>query len=170
MNPDSCPWYVARTKPRQESTANANLLRQGFATYLPNLKVVRRIRRRQELRFEPMFPQYIFFRPGRAEQSIAPVRSTYGISGLVRFGNTPAVLSAGVLEAIATMEHRENQSSIEELSAIVPGSRVVVVEGPLAGMEGLVSVVSAKRVEVLMQLVGADTKVSLALDCLELAA
>ena len=50
MSPDPRPWYVARTKPRQEHTANSNLLRQGFATYLPNLKVIRRIRRRQELR------------------------------------------------------------------------------------------------------------------------
>lgn len=167
MNFDSRPWYVARTKPRQEQTANSNLLRQGFATYLPNLKVVRRIRRRQELRLEPMFPQYIFFRPGREEQSIAPVRSTYGVAGIVRFGNAPATLSADALAAITTMECRQNQSSIEELTAVVPGSKVMVVEGPLAGMEGLVSAVSMKRVEVLMQLLGAETKVSLALGCLE---
>lgn len=169
MSPDPRPWYVARTKPRQEHTANSNLLRQGFATYLPNLKVIRRIRRRQELRLEPMFPQYIFFRPSCDEQSIAPVRSTYGIAGIVRFGITPALLDAGAFEAISTMECRQNQSSIEQLTAIVPGSKVAVVEGPLAGMEGLVSAVSMKRVEVLMQLLGAETKVSLALGCLEVA-
>lgn len=169
MNADSRPWYVARTKPRQEQTANSNLLRQGFETYLPNLKVIRRIRRRQELRLEPMFPQYIFFRPGREEQAIGPVRSTYGVLSIVRFGNTPAMLSAGAFDAISTMECRQNQSSIEELCAIVPGSKVMVVEGPLAGMEGLVSTVSMKRVEVLMQLLGAETKVSLALECLEMA-
>ncbi|OHC62798.1 MAG: hypothetical protein A3H93_03110 [Rhodocyclales bacterium RIFCSPLOWO2_02_FULL_63_24] len=169
MNSDSLSWYVARTKPLQEQTANSNLQRQGFVTYLPNLKVVKRIRRRQELRLEPMFPQYIFFRPGSEQQSIAPVRSTYGVAGIVRFGNTPAVLRAEVLEAITTMECRQNQSSIEELTAIVPGSKVVVVEGPLAGMEGLVSTVSMKRVEVLMQLLGAETKVRLALGCLEVA-
>lgn len=167
MNFDSRSWYVARTKPRQEQVANSNLLRQGFATYLPHLKVVRRIRRRQELRLEPMFPQYIFFRPGCDEQSIAPVRSTYGVAGIVRFGNAPAVLRGEALEAIATMECRQNQSSIEELSAIAPGSKVMVVEGPLAGMEGLVSTVSMKRVEVLMQLLGAETKVRLALGSLE---
>lgn len=169
MNSDSLPWYVARTKPQQEQTANSNLLCQGFVTYLPNLKVVKRIRRRQELRLEPMFPQYIFFRPGREQQSIAPVRSTYGVAGILRFGNTPAVLRAEALEAITAMECRQNQSSIEELTAIVPGSKVVVVDGPLAGMEGLVSTVSMKRVEVLMQLLGAETKVRLALECLEVA-
>jgi transcriptional antiterminator RfaH len=70
---------------------------------------------------------------------------------------------------MSALEARQNDSSIEELSAIQPGSRVVVVDGPLAGMEGLVSAVSAKRVEVLMHLLGSDTKVNLALASLETA-
>jgi transcriptional antiterminator RfaH len=56
------------------------------------------------------------------------------------------------------------------LSAIIPGSRVMVMEGPLAGLEGLVSAVSAKRVEVLMHLLGTETRVRLASSSLELAA
>ncbi|MBI5899484.1 MAG: transcriptional activator RfaH [Rhodocyclales bacterium] len=163
-------WYVVRTKPRQESVAEANLLRQGYAAYLPRLKVLRRIRRQQVFRLEPMFPQYLFFRPGREAQSIAPVRSTLGVLGVVRFGTEPAVLDAEKLDAIHELESRQNLYSIEELSAIVPGSRVTVVEGPLAGLEGLVSSVSAKRVEVLMQLLGNDTRVRLVPSALELAA
>jgi transcriptional antiterminator RfaH len=168
MNRDS--WYVARTKPRQESVAETNLLRQGYACYQPRLKVLRRIRRQQMLRMEPMFPQYLFFRPGCDGQSIAPVRSTLGVLTIVRFGIEPALLDAQKLEAIVALEARQNQASIEELSAIVPGSRVLVVEGPLAGLEGLVSAVSGKRVEVLMQLLGNDTRVRLAPSSLELAA
>jgi transcriptional antiterminator RfaH len=163
-------WYVVRTKPRQETVAEANLLRQGYAAYLPRLKVLRRIRRQQVSRLEPMFPQYLFFRPGREGQSIAPVRSTLGVLGVVRFGIEPAELDAKKLDAILALESRQNQASIEELSAIVPGSRVAIVEGPLAGLEGLVSSVSAKRVEVLMQLLGNDTRVRFAPSALELAA
>ena len=163
-------WYVVRTKPRQEAVAEANLLRQGYAAYLPRLKVLRRIRRQQVSRLEPMFPQYLFFRPGREGQSIAPVRSTLGVLGVVRFGIEPAELDAKKLDAILALELRQNQASIEELSAIVPGSRVAIVEGPLAGLEGLVSSVSAKRVEVLMQLLGNDTRVRFAPSALELAA
>lgn len=163
-------WYVVRTKPRQETLAEANLLRQGYAAYLPRLKVLRRIRRQQVSRLEPMFPQYLFFRPGREGQSIAPVRSTLGVLGVVRFGIEPAELDAKKLDAILALESRQNQASIEELSAIVPGTRVAIVEGPLAGLEGLVSSVSAKRVEVLMQLLGNDTRVRFAPSALELAA
>lgn len=163
-------WYVVRTKPRQETLAEANLLRQGYAAYLPRLKVLRRIRRQQVSRLEPMFPQYLFFRPGREGQSIAPVRSTLGVLGVVRFGIEPAELDAKKLDAILALESRQNQASIEELSAIVPGTRVAIVEGPLAGLEGLVSSVSVKRVEVLMQLLGNDTRVRFAPSALELAA
>lgn len=167
MNAQS--WYVARTKPRQEAVANDNLKRQGFATYLPKLKVLKRIRRQQVLRMEPMFPQYLFFRPAHEQHSIAPVRSTIGVLNVVRFGHQPALLSAEKLDAISGIEARQNESSIEDLSAILPGTRVVVVDGPLAGMEGLVSAVSAKRVEVLMHLLGNDTKVNLALASLDTA-
>lgn len=167
MNTES--WYVARTKPRQEAVANDNLKRQGFATYLPKMKVLKRIRRQQVLRMEPMFPQYLFFRPAHEQHSIAPVRSTIGVLNVVRFGHQPALLSAEKLDAISGIEARQNESSIEDLSAILPGTRVVVVDGPLAGMEGLVSAVSAKRVEVLMHLLGSDTRVNLALASLDTA-
>lgn len=163
-------WYVVRSKPRQEGVALANLQRQGYQCYLPRLKVLRRIRRRQVVRLEPMFPQYLFLRPGLETQSIAPVRSTLGVLVLVRFGHEPALLEEEKLDAILALESRQNQASLEELSAIVPGSRVMVMEGPLAGMEGLVSAVSAKRVEVLMHLLGADARVRLAPSSLELAA
>lgn len=163
-------WYVARTKPRQEAVAEANLVRQGFAVYLPRFKVLKRVRRIQVLRLEPMFPQYLFFRPADENQSIAPVRSTIGILGVVRFGIEPALMSPDRLDAIRSLESRQNECSAVQLSGIQPGCRVVVVEGPLAGLDGLVSAVSAKRVEVLMHLLGSDTRVVLAPSSLDLAA
>lgn len=161
------PWYVAQTKPRLEAVALENLRRQAYDTYLPNLKVLRRIQRRREVRMEPMFPRYVFFRPGSEQQSIAPVRSTLGVCAIVRFGPEPAVLRPATLEAIRAMEAAQHEADIGELSRIQPGSKVVVVEGPLAGLQGLVSAVSARRVEVLMHVLGTDTRVSVAADSLD---
>ena len=69
------------------------------------------------------------------------VRSTIGVLNIVRFGYQPALLSPEKLDAISALEARQNYSSIEDLSTFQPGSRVVVVDGPLAGMDGLVSAV-----------------------------
>lgn len=40
-NPD-LPWYVVHTKVRQEQTACENLARQGYAVYMPRIKILNR--------------------------------------------------------------------------------------------------------------------------------
>jgi len=148
------PWYVAHTKPRQEHIAQENLFRQGYSVYLPLMKVFKNVRNRQVVRFEPLFPRYIFFQPADAQQSIAPVRSTLGISAIVRFGQVPAILSPETLKTIQAFESSRNAADFEEISTFKPGKIVVVTDGPFAGVEGLVSMASEQRVVVLMQLLG----------------
>ncbi|MCF8176876.1 MAG: transcription/translation regulatory transformer protein RfaH [Sulfuritalea sp.] len=156
----SPPWYVAQTKLRQEQIASDNLARQGYVVYLPRLKVLKRLRGRQQTQFDPLFPRYLFFQPGSLAHSIAPVRSTLGVSTIVRFGHDPAVMRPEVLTGIRDFEARRNRADDQEISPFQPGERVRVAEGPLAGLEGLISNVSQERVIVLMQLLGQDTRVS----------
>ena len=163
-------WYVAHTKPRQERVAFENLARQGYGVYLPQLKLLRSPRCRQQIGFEAMFPRYLFFQPGHAKQSIAPVRSTKGVTTVVRFGGVPAVLQPDTLQSIRAFEKRQNAADFAELSALSPGKTVVVTSGPLAGLEGLVSMVSTQRVTVLMRLLGEQTQVKLSPRQLRLAA
>lgn len=156
------PWYVAHTRPRQEEVARRNLVRQGYGVYLPQLKVLKRLRhRRQKVWFEPMFPGYLFFHTGRAEQSIAPVGSTLGVACVVRFGGVQAILQPDTFEGIRALERRQNAVELAELRALRPGKQVVVDNGPLAGLEGLVARVSRERVIVLMHLLGGQTRVKL---------
>lgn len=157
----SRPWYVVHTKVRQEQTACENLLRQGFAVYLPRIKVLKRSRGRQQAQLEPLFPRYIFFQPGSAGHSIAPVRSTLGVATIVRFGQEPAILRPETLKDIRDFEARQNLARDEDISPFQCGERVRVADGPLVGLEGLISDVSQQRVIVLMQLLGQDTRVSL---------
>lgn len=161
--PDLTHWYVVHTKPQQEQVACENLTRQGYEVYLPRIKLLKRSRRLrcQEMQLEPLFPRYLFIQPGSPEHSIAPVRSTLGVTTIVRFGQTPAVLSHEVLTSIRDFEARQNEAGLEAISPFRNGERVLVVDGPLAGLEGLVSSVSQERVVVLMQLLGQDTRVNL---------
>lgn len=157
------PWYVVHTKPQQEQVACENLARQGYAVYLPRIKVLKRNRRHrcQEMQLEPLFPRYLFFQPSSSDHSIAPVRSTLGVTTIVRFGQAPAVLRHEVLKSIQDFETRQNEAGLEEISPFRSGGKVLVVDGPLAGLEGLVSSVSQERVVVLMQLLGHDARVTL---------
>ena len=163
-------WYVAHTKPRQEAIAQDNLLRQTFDVYLPRLKTLKCLRNRREIAFVPLFPRYLFFKPSRANQSIAPVRSTVGVTSIVTFGGIPAVLRLHTLDEIRSFECNRNAADDIELSGLKPGSTVIVTSGPLARLNGLVDMVEKRRVTVLMCLLGEDTKVKLSLEELRLAA
>lgn len=164
-------WYVVHTKPQQEQVACDNLARQGYAVYLPRMRVLKRSRRLrcQEAQLEPLFPRYLFIQPGTPEHSIAPVRSTLGVTTIVRFGEVPAVLRHEVLTGIRDFEARQNEAGLDAISPFRNGEKVLVVDGPLAGLEGLISSVSQDRVIVLMQLLGHDTRVNLSHHQLQVA-
>lgn len=148
--PSTQPWYVAYTRPRQEAIALVNLQAQGFNAYLPLYKT----NKKQELAHEPMFPRYIFLQPCSARQSLSTVRSTRGISTLIRFGTDMATLRPCMLDAIRQLEQRRNDMPAEELAALRPGRRVRLCDTPLAGLEGLVHAVSSKRVTLLLEILG----------------
>lgn len=155
------PWYVAYAKARQEHVAKENLLRQGYLVYLPQIKVLRRIRGLHQARLEPLFPRYLFVQPRSPDHSIAPVRSTSGVSAIVRFGQEPAVMQRETLNAIREFEARQNAAQNEDISPFKCDEQVRVVDGPLAGLEGLITEVSRDRVVVLMRLLGQDTRVNM---------
>lgn len=148
-------WYVVHTKPRQELLAREHLLRQAYRVQLP---LVRRIVRRK-ISLEPLFPRYVFFQLSSPQQALTPVRSTVGISSLVRFGPELAVLSDEKCRAIMAFSEAQQQGGIDALlqvEGVQVGQNVVIRTGAFAGLEGLVSSVAKDRVLVLMNLLGKE--------------
>lgn len=161
---DSVPldrWYLAYTKPRQEDIAQVNLDRQGFETYLPLYKKFKKTEQGPVSVFEPMFPRYLFFKPARPEQSISTVRSTKGVTTLVRFGFEPAVIDEELLRRIRHIEEDRQQATLVELSQLKPGQAVRLQHTALKGVEGLIQSVSSKRVAVLLEILGSPVVVQL---------
>lgn len=152
-------WYLAYTKPRQEEIARVNLDQQGFQVYLPLYKKFRKTETGPVSLFEPMFPRYLFFRPGKPGQSISTVRSTKGVTTMVRFGFEPAAVDDQVLQRIRQLEADRNQATLQELSNLRPGQSVRLTHTVLGGLEGLIQSVSSKRVAVLLEILGRPTVV-----------
>lgn len=148
-------WYVAYTKPRAELLAQENLLRQDYRVQFP---MVRRVVRRK-ISLEPLFPRYIFFQLTYPEQAITPVRSTVGVSSIVRFGVELAVLSDEKCSAIMAFAQAQQRGGLDELlqtEGVQVGQHVMIRSGAFAGLEGLVSAVGKERVLVLMNLLGKE--------------
>lgn len=154
-------WYLAYTKPRQESIAQVNLAQQAFDVYLPLYKKFKKTEQGPVALFEPMFPRYILFRPGKPEQSISAVRSTKGIATIVRFGFEPAQIHNELVHRIRQHEQDRQRATLQELSNLQKGQTVRLKHTALAGLEGLVQSVSSKRVAVLLEILGRPTVVQL---------
>jgi transcriptional antiterminator RfaH len=147
-------WYLAYTKPRQEQIALSNLELQHFKAYLPLYKKFKPSALGPVALFEPMFPRYIFFRPVEPGQSISTVRSTKGITTIVRFGFEPAVMSDALVQCIRQIEQDRSQASLQEISNLKAGQAVRLQHTALCGVEGLIQSVSSKRVAVLLEILG----------------
>lgn len=153
-------WYAVSCKPRQEAVAEENLLRQGYHVYLPRIQNTHHRRGQWVSMIEPLFPRYLFIRLDPALRSIAPVRSTRGVVGLVRFGGRPAVIPEQVINAIVQREAPGSGLHQDNRPLFCAGEPIRLEEGPLTGMEGVfVEQDGEKRVIVLLELLGKANKI-----------
>lgn len=164
-------WYAVCCKPRQEAIAEENLLRQGFHVYLPRIRIRQRRRGQWLDAVEVLFPRYIFIRIDPMQRSTAPVRSTRGVVGLVRFGGQPAVVPDAVMDALLQREDAASGLHLDNRPLFSAGEAVKFVDGPLAGMEGVFTQQDGdKRVIVLLELLGKANKVRVSRDWIARAA
>jgi transcriptional antiterminator RfaH len=152
------PWYLAYTKPRQEHVAQVNLLQQAFETYLPRFKTLSKKASSADMSahdiFEPMFARYIFFRPTSPRQSIATARSTRGLSSIVSFGHEMATISPETIATIRACEQERNTADISAINPFQTGDKVRMRADGMQSLRGLVHSVSAKRVKLLLEILG----------------
>lgn len=114
------PWYVVRTTLRQEQPACDNLVRQGYAVYLPRMKVLKRSRGRHQAQLEPLFPHYLFVQPGSHAHSLARVRCTLGVTTIVRFGRDPAALRPETIGVFANSKAVGTKQGMKPSASFVP--------------------------------------------------
>ena len=164
-------WFAVCCKPRQEAVAEENLLRQGFHVYLPRIRIRQRRRGQWIDAVEVLFPRYIFIRVDPVRCNIAPVRSTRGVVGLVRFGVQPAVVPDAVMHALLQREDSSSGLHQDNRPLFCAEDVIKLVEGPLAGMEGIFAQQDGeKRVIVLMELLGKANRISVSRDWIAQAA
>ena len=158
------------TQPRSEQLATLNLDNQGFETYFPQYKAFKKKASLSLVVIEPMFPRYVFFRPGHAGHSISGARSTRGVSFILTGGaGTPSVLKPDALALIRECEQLRHQATLDDISPFQPGRKVRLRAGPLQGIDALVHSVSSKRVTLLLELLGRPQTISVEHGELELS-
>jgi len=154
-------WYLIYSKPKEEKLAQEHLERQGYETYLP--LIIQRIKRygRSKKSIQPMFPRYLFIYLSDETDNWAPIRSTTGVSNMVKFGNN---LSKVPDELILKLRNSEQNKGFHDLprKKFHRGDKIFIAEGAFEGYEAtLFGQNSENRVIVLLQISENYIKVTL---------
>lgn len=160
-------WYCVHTRPRAEAQALEHLRRQGFDCFLPRLqRSLLRAGRRQTV-VEALFPRYMFLHADADTTSLAPVRSTRGVVGLVRTAGEPAIVPNEFIEHLQADANANGLITLPE-RRLLPGDRVAITDGPLAGLQGIYThAQSEQRALVLLDILGGAQSVAVPHDVLE---
>lgn len=153
-------WYLVYCKPRQETVARENLARQGYETYLPFMRDVRRRQGKRVAVIAPMFPRYLFIHLSSQTDNWSPIRSTLGVVSIVRFGRAAARVPDKLIAALRSREDAQGLQilPVEEYKA---GSRVRITQGSFAGYEGIFQAATGRdRVTVLLDVLGRNARTS----------
>jgi transcriptional antiterminator RfaH len=147
------PWYCVRAQPRRQNVASAHLRSFDVEVFNPQLLVRKAGRSGVTWRSEPLFPNYLFARFDFGEVH-RRVHYAFGVSGLVRFGERYAEVSASEIDPL-----REEWGASESLtvdSSLEPGDRVRLSGALFHGVEAevLCLLPARQRVKVLLDFLG----------------
>jgi len=159
-------WHLVQFKPNCAMIAKRNLARQGFEVFLP-LKTQTRIAQSNFIEeIKPLFPGYLFVGATNESGPIHSIRSTYGVSHLVRFGTKAASVPPQLIDEL---KYRFNtEEVIGRNEAFEKGEKVRLTHGPFTNLVGEVERTAPDhRVWLLLDVMNQRTRVSVAQSMLQ---
>ena len=106
----------------------------SIETYCPQVRKLMAVGGKRRVVLSALFPSYFFAR-FCLSTAARFVSSRPGIIGLVRFGEEPTSVPDPVIEEMKDTDFVTAAESILASHQFVPGQRLLIREGPFAGME-----------------------------------
>lgn len=133
MQPTDLAWYALRTRSRHEKQVEAQLAARGLESFLPLVERWRRWKDRRKRVAFPLFPGYCFARFAAVDR--LAVRSVRGLIQIV--GNQEGPLPVPEAEILALQRLVTGTLPYDPHPYLTAGMRVEVIQGPLAGVQGI---------------------------------
>ncbi len=168
MLPAEARWYCVKAQPKRENIAYGQLITlPDVEAFFPRVRYGRTSARGPRTVVEALFPGYLFakFSPARR---IRAVRYARGVSYIVRQGQEFAPVSESILAALRSLAATQILELPPEPWKL--GEEVRVIAGIFRGATGKVAglVPARQRVQVLLELLGRESRIDLPLDNLEM--
>lgn len=159
-------WFLAQLKPNCANIADKNLKRQGFRTFLPMEEETHQRNGKFVTAMRPLFPGYIFVAFDVSHGFWRTVNSTYGITRLVSFGKEPTAVPPDLVSQLTL--RCDAKGKLLPSKPLKSGDQVTLTRGPFANFVAEVEQLAPdRRVWVLMEIMGAQTRVAVGADQLQ---
>lgn len=156
-------WFAAMTQPQREGVAVDNLRRQGFHTFSPLEKVVRRHARKTIATTAPVFRGYVFVRMDPLRARWRSINGTLGVRSLVANGEAPLAIKPGIIETLVASTNADG--ILEFIDPLQPGMIVRLRAGPFAEQLGVIERLDGRgRLVLLMSLMGGQVRTGVSRD------
>lgn len=127
-------WYVLHTRSRHESVVSDGLFKKSMEVFLPKIKVRSTRRDRKAMIHIPLFPGYVFIKTDLHPHTHLEVVKTAGVVRLLGTHQGPVPVAEETIASLKIMVASE--MPIITGQRLQPGDRVMVVNGPFAGVIG----------------------------------
>ena len=146
-------WFVLHTRSRFEQVVFDGLEGKSLETFLPKITVMSKRRdRRKKIRI-PLFPGYVFVKSDLNVYERLEIVKTVGVVRIVGNKDGPVPVPDDSIDSLKIMVAGDNE--VLTGTRFGKGDRVMVVEGPFAGVTGtFVRYKGAGRVVVSIEALG----------------
>jgi transcription antitermination factor NusG len=127
-------WYVLFVRSNQEKRIAYSLHQRGVENFLPCYSSLRHWKDRRVRLEMPLFPGYVFIKLPFAERLRA--LTVPNVISVVGRKDAPAVISP---EEIAWIQLGLSDGHAEPHEYLAVGQRVMITDGPLSGMQGILA-------------------------------
>ena len=161
---DGRQWFALHVRTRFEKVVARNLKGKGYEEFLPLYQRTNRWSDRTKQIELPLFPGYVFCRFNPVQR--LPILTTPGVNAIVGLGKTIMPVEEYELDNIRSI--LKSDSYCEPWPFLEVGQRVRVQHGPLAGTEGIVTMLkNTCRLVISVNLLQRSVAVEIERDCLE---
>jgi transcription antitermination factor NusG len=153
------PWWVARTRTRQEKALARSLRGKAIPYFLPLVARPQKNRDRMRTSIVPLFSGYLFFQAGPHERQEALQSGHLAQAIPVKDQN----MLHGQLQAISRVCALE--MNLELVDFAQPGKTVRIIAGPFTGLKGVVRTIrNTRRLVLNVDAIGQAVAVEIGLD------
>lgn len=153
-------WYAVHVMSRHERKVAEKLRMHGFLVFLPEYKSRSQRKDRVKMILRPLFPGYLFVHTRLEPERRLAIIQTPSVVRLVGRNNKPLPVPDDQVESVRLLLDSTRDARPEKNMS--PGQKVVVTDGPLKGVVGVVEKAHrGERIVVIVDLLNRSVSASL---------